>query len=165
MLKDEWKLKSGSLVELIVPEVPPTLTEAFIRGELTEFQLLKRAFNMEFFYDENTTSFFQILNNTTNINIQVNKNTKSASYQARHTPVNENTLWQFIGAYLIDRLQKNGKAEKIGWGGVNIHNTFNIGVERFKVYFLYFFRRSVVNIYVGYFKILAVFYSTNSGIS
>jgi hypothetical protein len=58
MLKDEWKLVSGKGVELIVPEVPPTLVEGFVRGDLNEFQLLRRAFNIEFHLFEETTPYF-----------------------------------------------------------------------------------------------------------
>ncbi len=80
MLEDEWKLVSGSKVELIVAEVPLTLTNGFIKGNYNEFELVKKAFNMEFHLNNKTTSFFNLLFTFTNFNLARNKQGKSKQY-------------------------------------------------------------------------------------
>lgn len=132
MLEEGWKLISGKEVELIEPEVPPVLTEGFVRGELNEFHLLKRAFTQEFYLNQQTTSYFKLLLSYTNSNLARNKEGVSAKSAYRYSPVDEKTMWKFIGAYMIKQLQTNGGAEKVEWGGVDIFSTF-LGKCRYKV--------------------------------
>jgi hypothetical protein len=116
----------------IVEEVPPILQDWFITGECNDFQLLQRAFNIEFHFKEETTTYFKLLISITNTNLERNKVGKSKRYASRCTPVDEETMWKFFGAYMIKQLQTNGRAQEVGWGGVNIHETF-IGKNRYKV--------------------------------
>ena len=137
-------------------EVPPTLAEWFVRGDYNEFELLKKAFYVEFHFRDRTTSYFNLLCSFTNHNLERSKVGKSKKYAYRCKPVDEKILWKFIGAYMIRQLQLNGEAEKVGWAGVDIHATF-IGKCRFKVFLT---PLSIVNlfntIFIGYFKCLAV---------
>lgn len=116
MLADDWELISGSEVEPIVQEVPPTLQEWFTKGECNDFQLLQRAFNVEFFLKDQSTSYFKLLISITNYNLKRNKEGRSKKYASRCTSVDEKVMWKFFGAYMVKQLQKNGGAEAAGWG-------------------------------------------------
>ncbi len=92
MLANEWKLVSGSEVEPVVKEVPPTLADWFVRGNYNEFELLKKAFTVEFHFKDQTTSFFKLLQSFTNINLARIKERKTKSSGYRCSPVDEYPL-------------------------------------------------------------------------
>jgi hypothetical protein len=131
-------------VEPIVPEVPPTIQSWFLRGEYNDFELMRKAFYVEFHLNNQTISFFKLLLSFTNTNLERSKVGKSKKYAYRCTPVDEKTLWKYIGAYLIKQLQLNGEAGKVNWGGDDVHEVFGIGKCRLKVLL---YSSSQVNVY------------------
>lgn len=132
ILENGWKLISGTKVEPIVKEIPPTVMTWFTRGEYTEFELLKKAFAQEFYLNSRTTSLWKLLQEATNSNLEAKKSKASAGSRYRYTPVDDNMLWKLLGAFMIQQLQLNGNNRKLNWASEAKPETF-MGKGRFKV--------------------------------